>query len=465
MRTSPTVPLVLAIALVPWLAQPARTQFTATKHPLNPCAPSIEDAAQPGECISASSVPLAGALLPLGPELFVKPSGEVGIGTMLPETALHVAGDLKAERCALGNQGAFGPGPDWDWLFDFSATITDFSTAGTWDGMSSWIGVDPDQDLVGANETWITGQDFYIYTPQGNDRDIYTVAGPLLLAEHQGSGALDYLVGGDAEAWAKDGRVQHQIGAYLASKAFGPADVADNRAVEVQSGHRGFGGIEYDCGIYVYAPHADGTLTNHYGLYLEDQDFGALDSYAIYSDGGTTYLAGDVGIGTDTPGAKLEVAGDLVASGTKSFVEPHPLDPTQEIRFVCLEGNEAGTYFRGSARLAGGACSIAVPEAFALVTEPAALTVQLTPLGPGADLWVARKDLRSIEVRGAGDVEFDYLVNGVRRGYAGFAAIRARAPGVSRAATRPAGTRFESDREARQARSRQRLEPAAGERR
>ena len=77
-----------------------------------------------------------------------------------------------------------------------------------------------------------------------------------------------------------------------------------------------------------------------------------------------------------------------------------------------------------------------VPEDFALVSEREGLTVQLTPRGPGADLWVAEDGLERIVVRGARDVEFDYLVNGVRRGYADFQTIRQRATTPSNAAAR-----------------------------
>ncbi len=57
---------------------------------------------------------------------------------------------------------------------------------------------------------------------------------------------------------------------------------------------------------------------------------------------------------------------------------PHAV---HEVRFVCLEGNESGTYFRGSSRLVGGRAVIDVPEEFRLVREPEGLTVQITPRG------------------------------------------------------------------------------------
>ena len=103
----------------------------------------------------------------------------------------------------------------------------------------------------------------------------------------------------------------------------------------------------------------------------------------------------------------------------KLFIQPHPFDPSKEVRFVSLEGNEAGTYFRGSAQLVEGRAVIPVPEEFRLVTELAGLTVQVTALGD-ARIWVEKKDLQTIVVRGDKDIEFDYFVNGFRRGYADF---------------------------------------------
>jgi len=430
MRTPQSVsllPVTLLLAAPVWGQAPAKT-----------CLPTIRDAAAPSTCIAASSIPAPGALLPLGPELFVAPTGEVGIGTMTPEHRLDVAGHVRArDRCAFGADASIGPDIYWDWLFEFSDTITDFSTASSWDPWASWIALDPDQDLVGPSETWIYSHDLYVHTVPGNDKDIYSLNGPFLLADHQGSGTIHTLGGAFIGATnTGTGHVGVQYGGYIVARGHAASTVGTNVALGVASGHTGSGSIDDDRGLLIAAPAAGGTITNHYGLFIEDQDVGLQDSYAIYSEGGTCYLAGDLGLGTDTPGAKLDVAGDFVASGTKSFVEPHPFDPTKEIRFVCLEGNEAGTYFRGEGWLAGGVAILTVPEEFALVTEAEGLTVQLTPHGPGADLWVSEKGLDRIVVRGQVDVGFDYFVNGVRHGYAGFQVVRDRARATSNAAQR-----------------------------
>ncbi|HET6201915.1 MAG TPA: hypothetical protein VFI25_03835 [Planctomycetota bacterium] len=132
---------------------------------------------------------------------------------------------------------------------------------------------------------------------------------------------------------------------------------------------------------------------------------------------------GVVGVAGGAGGYGVFSSGDYGGTGAKYFVQPHPTDPSREIRFVCLEGNESGTYFRGSSRLVNGRAEIEVPEEFRLVTERQGLTVQLTPVGAPAILWVERKDLGWIVVRGNADGEFDYFVNGVRRGFAGHQAI------------------------------------------
>jgi hypothetical protein len=139
---------------------------------------------------------------------------------------------------------------------------------------------------------------------------------------------------------------------------------------------------------------------------------------------GTSHSSTGVGVrGTDASvdgtGIAILSEGALVSTGPKAFAQPHPTDPSKEIRFLCLEGNESGTYFRGTARLRGGRALVEIPEEFRLVSEPAGLTVQVTALGD-ARLWVEQRSLAGVLVRGTADVEFDYFVQGVRRGFAGF---------------------------------------------
>jgi hypothetical protein len=109
--------------------------------------------------------------------------------------------------------------------------------------------------------------------------------------------------------------------------------------------------------------------------------------------------------------------GNFGASGTKNFVEPHPTNPSKVIRYVSLEGNEAGTYFRGRAKFERRLARIPVPEDFRIVTAEDGLTVQITPIGAMASVAVLKMDLNEITVTASRDVEFSYLVQGVRRAF------------------------------------------------
>jgi hypothetical protein len=114
---------------------------------------------------------------------------------------------------------------------------------------------------------------------------------------------------------------------------------------------------------------------------------------------------------------------DVTAAGNKPFVEPHPRDASKQIKYVSLEGNEVGTYFRGRARFQRGLATIEIPEDFRMVTEPEGLSIQITPIGEMASYAVVSIDLDRIVVKGSRNVEFFYTVNGVRHNYADFRPI------------------------------------------
>ncbi|HEV7509607.1 MAG TPA: hypothetical protein VGS07_32335 [Thermoanaerobaculia bacterium] len=109
-----------------------------------------------------------------------------------------------------------------------------------------------------------------------------------------------------------------------------------------------------------------------------------------------------------------------VTGGTKNFAVIDPADSKRAIYFAALEGPEAGTYFRGTAKMKGGEAVIELPGYFSRVTEAERMTVQLTPIGNWGQMYVAEKSPTRLVVRaapGTTDLEFDFLVQGVRKGY------------------------------------------------
>jgi hypothetical protein len=148
--------------------------------------------------------------------------------------------------------------------------------------------------------------------------------------------------------------------------------------------------------------------------------------FVLFNPAGTqiakAFLAYDAGT-VPTYGVYAQI-GTIGCNGcTKQFVEPHPADASKVIHYVSLEGNEAGTYFRGTARTSRGHAVIPVPEDFRLVTDEEGLTVQLTPVGAEATMYVVSEDLNQIVVHSSKDVTFHYLVQGIRPDYKNFKAI------------------------------------------
>jgi hypothetical protein len=121
-------------------------------------------------------------------------------------------------------------------------------------------------------------------------------------------------------------------------------------------------GFSFSTGVLGFGRNGVGGLSSTSG------GFGVFG--VIENTTGTVTGEGILGLGTFGVFAST---GNLGCGGcVKSFVDPHPTDPTRTIHYVSLEGNEAGTYFRGTGRIVDGSYIIQVPEDFRYVTDPEA---------------------------------------------------------------------------------------------
>jgi hypothetical protein len=225
-----------------------------------------------------------------------------------------------------------------------------------------------------SNEGYIGGPDYGVYGTTGEQN----TPGVIGVNTFAGSG------------WGVQGQNTHKNNnGYLGGATYGVlGTTADSLSL----------GVYAVCSSYCVALEADATANS--------------SSYAAIVNGQAAV------------NGNLTINGDLDVTGsTKNFVDPHPSDPTKEIRFVCLEGPESGTYFRGTGRIVGGFAEIEVPESFRLSTSPDNLTVVATPVGGLAVLAAVRVGLDKIVIQGSSDVAFSYLVNGVRQGFEGFRPI------------------------------------------
>jgi hypothetical protein len=175
-------------------------------------------------------------------------------------------------------------------------------------------------------------------------------------------------------------------------------------------GHNGFGVDAFGTSVGAYfsnQDHSGSTRTadgdrgltatgNEKGGHFEDLDDGTWSGIAE----GTASVAGN---------------------GAKNFVQNHPYDATRVIVYAAQEGDEVGTYTRGTARLEGGEARVPLGETFKWVTNPdVGLTVYLTPVGSWSQLYVAEKSTTELVVRSAGGdpyAAFDYVVMGLRIGF------------------------------------------------
>ena len=120
-------------------------------------------------------------------------------------------------------------------------------------------------------------------------------------------------------------------------------------------------------------------------------------------------------------GQDLEVHGNLDVYGNKNFIQPHPTNPSKQIRFTAFEGPESGIYFRGSGQLVEGTAEVEVPEEFRLTAEDTELNVQITLRDPANGVYVESVSLDKIVVKelanGRSDAQFDFFVSGIRKGF------------------------------------------------
>ena len=144
---------------------------------------------------------------------------------------------------------------------------------------------------------------------------------------------------------------------------------------------------------YPVPPFAYGTITNYYGLYVEQHTHGT-HNWSIYSAGGINYFGGSVGIGSGTtvPAGVLEISGsETIVSATSSIWDAVRIDPST----ASITGNTSITTATGfnlfaidAPTLAGNTatCTVSLASTVYIGGPPAAgANVAITKAYP---LWI-----------------------------------------------------------------------------
>ena len=189
----------------------------------------------------------------------------------------------------------------------------------------------------------------------------------------------------------------------------------------------GFAGLNGTGGVRYF-----GTVTSGAGSF-EVRGANSFDNVTMASLAGVPdhgYLAVQDANGVIQAGVYVDINGQGIVFGDqKNFRMPHPRDPEQEIWYGSLEGPELAAYVRGTAQLVDGVAEVSFPEHFALVANPASMTVTLTPLDAASrGLAVVEKTPEGFRVRelmqGTGTYAFDWEVKCVRRGHEDYRVLR-----------------------------------------
>ncbi len=221
-------------------------------------------------------------------------------------------------------------------------------------------------------------------------------SGTALLAVGNGVSGV-YLTGGEGIASTGD-----DIGAFVyASNSSGTGLIAaGNGTTSIYTLSNGGGGSfngSYN-GVYGHSNAASSSATGVYGIAEPSSSadaigvFGYCAPSASYGYGVSGY-GGWIGVygETDSNGLyAVYASGDFGASGTKSFVIDHPLDPANKyLKHFSIESNEVLNVYRGNVTLdANGEATVQLPHYFHAVNRN--FSYMLTPVGqPAPGLYVA----------------------------------------------------------------------------
>jgi len=183
-------------------------------------------------------------------------------------------------------------------------------------------------------------------------------------------------------------------------------------------------------GYYVENTDASGVYVKNagWGVYVESSTYYGVNARG--SSAGGFFSDSDTGRYAYVGYGNYGVYSNGVIRGTSftTSAMAGSKDTDTTIEYAALVGGETGTYYRGTARLQGGKATVELPEHFSLVTEEAGLTVQVTPRADCNGLFVAEVTPRQIVVKelqgGTSDARFDFIVYGVRAGYADYQVVR-----------------------------------------
>jgi hypothetical protein len=143
----------------------------------------------------------------------------------------------------------------------------------------------------------------------GNPFNTYSFAGLRCAVSKTNAGFAEAVYGATVQVvTSSSGNVNNAWGGYFVNQHIGTGTVTTQVGGYFYRQCQTGGVVTNSYGFYLNNPAGAGNIVNNYGVYIENQTRGITRNYALYSAGGQSYFAGNVGLNTLVPACRLTVS-------------------------------------------------------------------------------------------------------------------------------------------------------------
>lgn len=217
-----------------------------------------------------------------------------------------LAENLSGDRVAFGSTAAFGVVNSYSTSWNFSESVTDFTPSTNFSLFLQASSFNPTVDLTGGNAKFLYGSILDTGVTSGNTKNFEFLQGLNVATTHAGTGTVTnqaalYII---SQA-NSSGSITNNIGEFVGAYHTGTGSITLNIGAYYRTGHSGAGGsVGQDYTLLIDTPDHARTLDEHYGLFIENQNFGTIN-YAIFTELGKVHF-----------GDNVDITGTLATTGT-----------------------------------------------------------------------------------------------------------------------------------------------------
>ena len=372
-------------------------------------------------------------------------AGNVGIGTTNPSQKLEVYGSAKVDSSLWVNNSngnaqvnAYSGGKIGTYLAKSSSATANFTITGVSYsrglGFGAIIGVGNTTDIPVNNASWSGGYGgnigFWSDVHYGTENGTNSIGFNAVIKGSGGSNSYGFFsdlsgaTSGTRYGIYTKGEQQNYFSGNVGIGTTSPSyrlSVDDNSVTNIPKTLLQFdaSSIADNGGYNIDFRTSSNDLANRYVARIRGirESSGALSQLSFWTESGsaleqrmTIRASGNVGIGTTTPSAKLEVNGHFAAT-TKSFIIDNPKTDGR-LQYGVVETDEHSVYVRGKSDQE----EIQLPEEWEWLVHEDSVTALVTAVGQTQRLFVIEETNKKITVGGLADGgRYNYVVYGTRK--------------------------------------------------